>query len=1301
MTDTLPALIWTCGADGNAILFNKAWLQFTGRTLDECLGRGWTLSVHPDDLGGRLAAQENAVKYRLPFEAEFRLKRADGQYRRVLDQAAPQFGSKGQFRGYVGVTLDLTDRKQAEEKLCCLSRAVEQCPASVVITDLDGRIEYVNPKFTAVTGYAAEEVIGKNPSILKSGEMSPEQYTGLWDTITHGGEWHGEFHNRKKNGELYWEFASISPIRGDGGEVTHYLAVKEDITERKRMQDALRISENRFRIAAETAGDRIVEWDVRAGRVEAHAPGCHGYHQRSVQEWRELLHPDDQDRVLKQLNESIERREPFRAEYRIQLPDKQIRYMSEHAAPVQDDPWRWIATVRDISAEKHAEAALARLAAIVRYSTYAMVATDADGRIQSWNAAAEQLYGYSAEEMQGVPVRDLACPSFRDRARQRIEGTLRGESQPPHESRHVKKDGREFPVFVVGSPIKSPSGSITGLSVIIRDITQQALAQQALRISENRFRALIQSSSDSVTLMDPTGRVMYDNGALATNLGFRPEERIGQSVFDFIHAEDEAYARKLFSDLLGQYGSNVRAALRLRHRNGSWRWCDVAARNLLAEPGVWAIVANSRDITEQKAMEAALRESEQRYRRLVEDAADPIFAVDLKYRLTAVNAAGEKITGFSRDEVLGMDVRRLTAPEYLDTIQESIDARLGGADPGPLELELICREGKRIDVEVTGRLQFRNGQPVGMLCIARDVGERKRLDRLEHNRLEVLEMIAQNQPLEEILDRLVEMIEQYCPGTAASFPLDLGSAPGETTARRSIPHPPSIEHIAVPVRASDGQVLGALNVYRTQPRPVSKTEQVFFDSMAKLAAIALEHRQLTNLLAYQAQHDALTGLPNRMLLDDRLHQAIALARRQQSSVAVMYVDLDRFKLVNDTLGHAAGDALLKQAGVRLHNLFRESDTLARTGGDEFVAVVFGLENATEADFAGARIVEAMREPFEVDSHELFITASVGISLFPRDGDDATTLQKHADVAMYEAKSRGRDRYQRFSRQMLHTNERLETESHLHRALERNELVLHYQPQYHLPTGTLAGVEALLRWNHPKRGLVPPGEFIPLAEESGLVIPFSIWVLREACRQHQMWREHGFAPVKIAVNVSAIQFARSNLARSVAQILEEYGVEARYLELELTEGVVMRDIADSARQITDLRELGVSISIDDFGTGYSSLSYLQRLPMDDLKIDQSFVRGIEQPSTTQPLVKAIVGLAHSMKMTATAEGVETEKELAVLAALGCDKVQGYFLGKPASAERLADSWRARVYPVANNGNGTHVPLLTGLDTHGVV
>jgi EAL domain-containing protein (putative c-di-GMP-specific phosphodiesterase class I) len=305
---------------------------------------------------------------------------------------------------------------------------------------------------------------------------------------------------------------------------------------------------------------------------------------------------------------------------------------------------------------------------------------------------------------------------------------------------------------------------------------------------------------------------------------------------------------------------------------------------------------------------------------------------------------------------------------------------------------------------------------------------------------------------------------------------------------------------------------------------------------------------------------------------------------------------------------------------------------------------------------------------------------VGLSVFPEDGEDATTLQKHADVAMYQAKSQGRSRFQRFALEMNAAfSERLEIENQLHWALDRGELQLYYQPQFQLPSRQLGGVEALLRWNHPKWGLVPPNRFIPVAEESGLIIHIGLWVLQEACRQQQLWRRAGYPPVKIAVNISATQFMRSNMAEKVAEVLAEYEMEARYLEVELTEGVLMRDAADSARQIAELRALGVRISIDDFGTGYSSLSYLQRLPIDDLKIDKCFVQGIDQAAGTQPLVQAIVGLAHGLNLTATAEGVETESELAVIQSLGCDQVQGFLLGRPAPASRWEDYWQGCAPP----------------------
>jgi len=1268
LSNALPAMIWMCGADGRATLFNAHWLRFTGCTLEEALGGGWARVIHPEDVERRLAAQQAALLARQPFETEYRLRRADGQYRRMLDQGAPQFSGHGDFHGHVGVAIDITDRKRAEEDLRLLSRAVEQSPASVVITDLSGNIEYTNPKFTEVTGYTCAEALGKNPRILKSGEKPAEEYRELWQTITSGEEWRGEFHNKRKNGELYWESASICPIRDATGRPAHYIAVKEDITERKRMEEAARDSEQRFRIAAENAGDWVYECDVRTGQVQVYGAG-QNYGARSFEEWERSIHPEDHERILAAYRRHLHSGEPFREEYRLLGPDGEIRHYSDCGAPLRDESgeaYRWIGVMRDVTARKQAEEALARLAAIVESSNNAILAEDGDGTILNWNAAAENLYGYSAAEMLGRSALLVIAPARREAAVERIAAIMRGAVLQPYETEHMRKDGSVFPVSIVPSPIKNSAGKVIGISLIIENITDRQRAQQALMESENRFRALIRDGSDAISLFDPAGVILYDSPAVGEVLGLVPDQRVGREIFELVHPDDLPYAHMLFEELLREPDAKLRAQLRLRHAEGSWRWADISAANMLEEPGVRALVTSSRDITDQKKMEEALRESEQRYRKLVEGASDAIFTIDLEGTLTSVNSACERISGYSRQEMLCTRLRQWVAPEYLVSIQKNIEALLGGGAAGPLELELIARDGHRVALEVSSRLQFRNGVPAAVLCIGRDISQRKRTERLEHNRREVLEMVAQNRPLSVVLRRLEETIEHYYPETVAHVLLEGSSVCPEHAANpHGAPSPEFPGRLNVPIRACDGQVLGVLEVLHREGWQVAGSEQVFLDAQAKLASIALEHRQLTNRLAYQAQHDPLTGLPNRVLLEDRLQQAMALARRTGKMVAVVYVDLDRFKLINDTLGHVVGDVLLQEAAKRLKSAVRESDTLARTGGDEFLAVLFGIDSPDDAAMAGERLVEAMREPFLVSGHELFTTASVGLSLFPQDGEDAGVLQQHADVALYAAKGRGRNRFQRFSGTMNSAfSERLEIESHLHWALERKELSLYYQPQFRLPGSQLAGMEALLRWNHPNWGMVLPGRFVPVAEECGLIIPISLWVLQEACRQHRLWRQRGLAPVKIAVNVSAIQFARSNMAEKVAEALAQYDMEPRYLELELTEGVVMRDIEDSARQIAELRALGVSISIDDFGTGYSSLGYLQRLPIDDLKIDKCFVQGIEQPAGTQPLVEAIVGLAHGLKMTATAEGVETENELAVLGALGCDKVQGYLLGRPA-------------------------------------
>jgi diguanylate cyclase (GGDEF)-like protein len=432
-----------------------------------------------------------------------------------------------------------------------------------------------------------------------------------------------------------------------------------------------------------------------------------------------------------------------------------------------------------------------------------------------------------------------------------------------------------------------------------------------------------------------------------------------------------------------------------------------------------------------------------------------------------------------------------------------------------------------------------------------------------------------------------------------------------------------------------------------------------------LSVRILRHRKrLQDQIRQMAFFDSLTTLPNRTLLYQRLEHAITRRRDDGHQLAVLFMDLDRFKIINDSLGHAAGDVLLRQVGERLRKQVREGDTVSRMGGDEFVVLVENFEHISAVSSLAEKLVGQVSTPYVLEDKDCHVTASIGISVFPVDGKDSQSLVKMADIAMYRAKDSGRNNYQYYSPSMnVHTLERLEFESDLRHALERDELVLHYQPKLDILSGRITGTEALLRWNHPRRGLVAPNDFIPLAEETGLIGPIGEWVLATACARNKGWQRRGFSDLTIAVNLSARQFADPKLLSKLSSIIESSGMATSTLELEITESMVMTHGASAVEVLEDLKATGVHITLDDFGTGYSSLAYLKRLPIDSIKIDRSFIRDIPGDSGGAKITRAVIALAHSLKLQVIAEGVETEAQLAFLRSLHCDEFQGFYLYRP--------------------------------------
>ena len=652
-----------------------------------------------------------------------------------------------------------------------------------------------------------------------------------------------------------------------------------------------------------------------------------------------------------------------------------------------------------------------------------------------------------------------------------------------------------------------------------------------------------------------------------------------------------------------------------------------------------------------------------------------------------LGAEGERVVLGARFKDLGRIVyRRLLAPEDAppkldDWLAQYLAHRR--ASCGPWDMHL--RDGRWLAVS-----EFRT-QDGGTVGIYTDITEAKRRQRAVEQSEQRLQAI-----MDSVIDGIVTVTDEgvvesanaaaaqifgFAPGELAG--LGLGELLTHTTGRdiERLP-PPAPVDVTTLARHSLLEMVGRRKDGTSFSIELSVTE---LDLHGRRTFI-LTARDITarkaaeELIRYRATHDALTGLPNRTLFDDRLATALKHSARRDEMVAVLFLDLDRFKIINDTLGHSVGDALLVALSRRLRASVRDEDTVARMGGDEFIFILRGLGSPEDAVKPAQKILDAMRPTFHVRGHELYVTGSIGIGLCPNDGVEPDQLLKCADIALYRAKERGRNRLQLYNPSLnVRVFGQMVLEKHLRHALEQDQFQLVYQPQIALDSGQVVGVEALIRWRHPELGLVPPDEFVPLAEENGLIEPLGLWVLRTACRQHKAWRQARLPGLRLAVNMSPRQFQRLGLEHRIREILAESDMETRWLELELTESVLMQEGDSTASLLGHLGELGISLALDDFGTGYSSLSYLKRFPIKRVKIDRSFVCDISTSDSAAALARAMITMAHGLGVEVVAEGIESLEQLAILRRYGCDEGQGYFLGRPVVPSEVPELVRRQGWP----------------------
>ncbi|MCK4536875.1 MAG: EAL domain-containing protein, partial [Desulfuromonadales bacterium] len=633
----------------------------------------------------------------------------------------------------------------------------------------------------------------------------------------------------------------------------------------------------------------------------------------------------------------------------------------------------------------------------------------------------------------------------------------------------------------------------------------------------------------------------------------------------------------------------------------------------------------------------------------------------------------------------------MVSPEDRESLERAVQGALQGEGGYSMEYRLVLPDNAIRYVYEQGEVTFDNmGSPVNLVGTVYDITERKRTEKA---------VVAKHAFLQTVIDGVVEPImvidlnyktvmmnraanpywpdqplveEEYCcyqishhsdkPCSGKDHPCPL-----EEIRKTGKPTTVVHEHLigsgeirtyelqASPLWNEDGTLQGIIEASR------DITDRVHAEARLR------ENERRLNLLAH---HDTLTNLPNRLLFHDRLHQAMIKAHRTNQQVALLFLDLDRFKNINDSLGHAIGDRVLLEVSRRLSSGIRESDTVARLGGDEFVIIMEQIQDVTGVAAVAQKILRALSQVLGVEGHELFVTASIGISLYPSDGVDIESLMKYADVAMYRAKEQGRNNYQFYKPEMnARTHELLLLEGKLRQALDLKQLLLHYQPQIDLDSGRLIGMEALLRWKHPKEGLIHPSDFIPLAEETGLIIPIGEWVLHNACVQNKAWQKSGHPPIVVAVNISALQLHQPDFIDMVERVLKETGLDPEWLELEFTESAAMGNVEEIIKTLTDLKGRGIQLAIDDFGTGHSSLSYLKRFPITKLKIDQSFVSDITTDINDAAIVASIIAIARTMNIGVIAEGVETKEQLRFLLEKGCEQCQGFLFSRPLPAGKL--------------------------------
>jgi diguanylate cyclase (GGDEF)-like protein/PAS domain S-box-containing protein len=930
----------------------------------------------------------------------------------------------------------------------------------------------------------------------------------------------------------------------------------------------------------------------------------------------------------------------------------------------------------------HSEVDLELRAAAVEATANAVVITDLNGTVVWVNPAFERLTGYTEAEMAGQSTRVLNSGQNPRTLYEEMWRTITEERAWHGELINRRKDGSLYDEEMTITPMRDSSGKFSHFIAVKQDITSRRRTDERLSL----LSQAMENTSEFIGLGDTNSNITFANQAWLRALGYSEQELVGQN-FHFVLSPNNT------ANIVGEIDAKTfqggwKGECLQRRKDGTDLPVLLSTGRLTNREGHFAgVFGIARDISERKAVEQEILFKNTLLEAQAETTIDGIMAADEANKVILSNRqfaimwdVPPMLLHTGNDNLLLQYVtNQIENPEqFLERVKYLYDHREEKAKD-----EIRLKDGRILD-RYSSPLIDSAAKYRGRIWYFRDITERIKAEERVNLWSRVLDQSTEGifvcDPQERILlvNKAFEKLTGFSADEAVSktprivqsgrqdraFYTDMWKSVSETGTWSG----------EMWNRRKNGEFyvewLSISAVY-DHKGAVTHYVGIFSDVTVR--------KQAEERIVHLANYDALTDLPNRVLLMDRLGQLTKAAQRRKSKVAVVFIDLDRFKEVNDSLGHNAGDLLLQKLAKRLSDAVRDEDTVARLGGDEFVVVFQGLHEAHEVTVLAQKLLSCLALPVTLNGYELTVTASLGISLYPDDAADGQELIRNADAAMYQAKGAGRNALHFYTSDLNdHALEILSMENALRRAIERQEFVLHYQPQINISSGAVVGAEALIRWNHPELGLVMPGKFISIAEERGLIVPIGSWVIEEATRQAGVWQNAGIS-IPIAVNVSAIQFRQKDFVEHLANSVRKHGITPSRIELELTEGIIMRDAEATIDILGRLHEMGFQLSIDDFGTGFSSLNYLRRFPIDKIKVDQSFVSDVTTSESAASLVTAIVSLAQSLKLKVIAEGVQTKEQLELLRGLRCDEAQGFLFSHALASEefeRLVRDWKPK-------------------------